>query len=93
MSNPVFSRSECISHYRWGDDCYGWNYVDTDALSIKQELMPPDTAEALHYHEKAPSFFYIERAGNIHYRRSEKRFKTRTPGHRNIPGQKHFISQ
>jgi mannose-6-phosphate isomerase-like protein (cupin superfamily) len=59
MNNPVFSRSECLSHYKWGDDCHGWNFVDTDTLSVKQELMPPDTAEQLHYHEKATQIFFI----------------------------------
>jgi len=59
MDNPIFSKSECISHYKWGDDCYGWNYIDTEALSVKQELMPPDTAEQLHYHEKSSQVFFI----------------------------------
>src|SRR3978361_204794 len=59
MDNPTFSKSECLSHYKWGDDCYGWNFIDTDALSVKQELMPPDTAERLHYHEKATQIFFI----------------------------------
>jgi mannose-6-phosphate isomerase-like protein (cupin superfamily) len=59
MANPVFSKSECLDHYTWGDDCHGWTFVDTDALSVKQELMPPDTAEKLHYHEKATQLFYI----------------------------------
>jgi mannose-6-phosphate isomerase-like protein (cupin superfamily) len=53
------SKSNCLNQYSWGDGCYGWNFVDTDALSIKQELMPPDTAEQLHYHEKANQFFFI----------------------------------
>jgi len=55
----AISRSNCIDQYSWGDGCYGWNFVDTEALSIKQELMPPDTAEQLHYHEKANQFFFI----------------------------------
>jgi mannose-6-phosphate isomerase-like protein (cupin superfamily) len=55
----VFSKSECLEHYQWGDDCHGWTFVDTDALSVKQELMPPDTAEAMHYHEKATQLFFI----------------------------------
>ena len=55
----VISRGNCLSQYTWGDDCYGWNFVDTDALSIKQELMPPDTREQLHYHEVADQFFFI----------------------------------
>lgn len=53
------SKANCLNQYGWGDGCYGWNFVDTDALSIKQELMPPDTAEQLHYHEKANQFFFI----------------------------------
>ncbi|WP_214070826.1 cupin domain-containing protein [Mucilaginibacter sp. dw_454] len=57
--NTIFSKSECLEHYTWGDDCHGWIFVDTDALSVKQELMPPDTAEKLHYHEQATQFFYI----------------------------------
>lgn len=56
----AFSKSECLSHYKWGDDCYGWNFIDTDALSVKQELMPPDTAE-MHYHERANQVFFILR--------------------------------
>jgi mannose-6-phosphate isomerase-like protein (cupin superfamily) len=55
----VFSKGECLNHYTWGDDCHGWTFVDTEALSVKQELMPPDTAEKLHYHEKATQLFYI----------------------------------
>jgi len=53
------SKSNCVNQYSWGDGCYGWNFVETDALSIKQELMPPDTTEQLHYHEKANQFFFI----------------------------------
>ena len=59
MGAVVFSKSDCLSHYTWGDDCHGWVYADTEALSVKQELMPPDTAEQLHYHEKATQVFFI----------------------------------
>ncbi|MFD2146507.1 cupin domain-containing protein [Mucilaginibacter antarcticus] len=57
--NTVFSKGECLDHYTWGDDCHGWTFVDTEALSVKQELIPPDTAEKLHYHERATQFFFI----------------------------------
>ncbi|MBW4889686.1 cupin domain-containing protein [Mucilaginibacter sp. HMF5004] len=53
------SKSNCLNQYTWGDGCYGWNFVDSEALSIKQELMPPDTTEQLHYHDKANQFFFI----------------------------------
>ncbi|HEY6978819.1 MAG TPA: cupin domain-containing protein [Chitinophagaceae bacterium] len=47
------------NHYVWGDKCEGWILADTESLSVKQELMPPLTAEILHYHEKAQQFFFI----------------------------------
>jgi mannose-6-phosphate isomerase-like protein (cupin superfamily) len=57
--NTIFSKGECLEHYTWGDDCHGWTFVDTEALAVKQELMPPDTAEKMHYHEEATQFFFI----------------------------------
>ncbi|WP_153798209.1 cupin domain-containing protein [Foetidibacter luteolus] len=47
------------NHYTWGDNCDGWVLVDTEALSVKQECMPAQTGEALHYHQKAQQFFFI----------------------------------
>ena len=88
----VFSKSECQSHYKWGDDCYGWNFIDTDALSVKQELMPPDTAEQLHYHNQASQVFFILKGratfsidGEISVLKPEQGIEIK-------PGQKHFIS-
>jgi mannose-6-phosphate isomerase-like protein (cupin superfamily) len=59
MANKVFSKGECLDHYTWGDDCHGWTFLDTETVSVKQELMPPDTAEQLHYHEHAIQVFFI----------------------------------
>src|SRR5437868_3326448 len=53
------SKYESLNHYGWGNNCEGWVFVDTETLSIKQELMPRHTTEALHYHEKAQQFFFI----------------------------------
>ena len=88
----VFSRSECLSHYRWGDDCYGWNYVDTDALSIKQELMPPDTAEASHFHEHASQFFFILKGRVTFSIDGETCVLKPEQGIAIKPGQKHFVA-
>jgi mannose-6-phosphate isomerase-like protein (cupin superfamily) len=92
MSNPVFSRSECLSQYRWGDDCHGWNFVDTDELSVKQELMPPDTAEQLHYHEKATQMFFILKGRAIMTINGVESMLKPEQGILILPGQKHFIS-
>ena len=53
------SKHNSLHHYKWGNDCDGWVLVDTNALSVKQERMPAQTSEALHYHEKAQQFFFI----------------------------------
>jgi len=92
MINPVFSRSECLSHYRWGDGCYGWNYVDTAALSIKQELMPPDTSEILHYHESAAQFFFILKGRATFTIDGQTSVLKPEQGIEIKPGQKHFVA-
>ncbi|MBB5638759.1 mannose-6-phosphate isomerase-like protein (cupin superfamily) [Pedobacter cryoconitis] len=47
------------AHYKWGADCDGWHLLQSDQLSVIQELMPGGTDEALHYHSKAQQVFYI----------------------------------
>jgi len=88
----LFSKSDCLGHYLWGDDCHGWNFIDTESLSVKQELMPPDTAEALHYHEKATQLFFILKGrasftidGVVNDLREQQGIQVN-------PGQKHFIA-
>lgn len=46
-------------HYKWGDSCDGWHLVNTDSLSVIQEMMPSGTAERLHYHKLSQQVFYI----------------------------------
>lgn len=53
------SKYQPLRHYQWGDNCDGWNLVDEDHLSVKQELMPGGTKEIKHYHQAAQQFFYI----------------------------------
>ena len=92
MDNSVFSKSECVSHYNWGDDCYGWNLIDTEALTVKQELMPPDTAEQLHYHEKSSQIFFILKGRATFIIDDVESVLKPEQGIEIKPGQKHFIS-
>lgn len=55
------NKEDASQHYTWGNNCDGWVFVDTGGLSVKQEGMPQQTAETLHYHEKAQQFFFILR--------------------------------
>jgi mannose-6-phosphate isomerase-like protein (cupin superfamily) len=57
--SPVVSAQRPLNHYVWGEGCDGWALVDKPELSVKQERMPPHTAEAKHYHRVARQFFFI----------------------------------
>jgi mannose-6-phosphate isomerase-like protein (cupin superfamily) len=48
-----------VKHYTWGNNCNSWVLADTAGLSVKQEGMPPNTKEQLHFHKNAQQFFYI----------------------------------
>lgn len=55
----MLNKNNALHHYKWGNNCDGWVFVDTNELSVKQELMPRHTAESLHYHKNAQQFFFI----------------------------------
>ena len=55
MKNSILT----APHYKWGDNCDGWHLVDTNSLSIIQEIMPSGTAEKVHYHKRSQQVFYI----------------------------------
>ena len=55
---PV-SKYQPLQQYTWGDQCEGWNLVDTVSLSVKQERMPAGSTEIRHYHQAAQQFFFI----------------------------------
>jgi mannose-6-phosphate isomerase-like protein (cupin superfamily) len=57
--NPVVSIQQPLKRYMWGAGCDGWNLVDQPELSVKQERMPPHTAEAEHFHRRSRQFFFI----------------------------------
>ncbi len=55
---PV-SKYQPLQHTRWGMNCDAWMLLEEASLGIKQELMPPGSAEQLHYHKMAQQFFFI----------------------------------
>ncbi len=42
-----------------GNNFDGWRLLDTDDISVIEELMPPNTSDVLHYHKNATQLFYI----------------------------------
>lgn len=54
---PVEAAQETF--YSWGGVCSGWRLLELDHFQVRQELMPPGTAEEPHMHSQAHQFFYI----------------------------------
>lgn len=46
-------------HYRWGEVCDGWRYLDRPDISVIRERVPPGGAEVRHHHVNARQFFYV----------------------------------
>ena len=87
----IVSAQQPLKHYIWGENCDGWNLVDQPDLSVKQERMPPHTAEAEHYHRKARQFFFILR-GSAVFETAEGRLEVSAgQGLEIAPGLKHRI--
>lgn len=67
-------------------------FVDSPGLSVKQELMPAQTAETLHYHEKAQQFFFILNGTATFEVEGESYIVQAGEGFHIAPGKKHNIS-
>ncbi|PJJ68212.1 cupin domain-containing protein [Chryseobacterium geocarposphaerae] len=80
------------THYIWGNGCDSWILKDAPGLSVKQEIMPPGTAEKRHFHKEAEQFFYILKGEAVFYVNEEK-FSVRVgEGISVLPESKHYIS-
>ncbi len=89
--NKILSKANCLSHYKWGNNCDGWNFVVGDDAAIKQELMPAQTAEKLHYHTYATQFFFILKGEATFLIEGETSVVNAQEGIQIKPGQKHKI--
>ena len=92
MTNSIFSKGDCLNHYKWGDDCHGWVFIDTEAFSVKQELMPPDATESKHFHNLATQIFFILKGrASITIDGAQNVLKPEQ-GITILPGQEHCVS-
>jgi mannose-6-phosphate isomerase-like protein (cupin superfamily) len=84
--------TQTAPHYLWGDNCDSWVLVDSAGLSVKQELMPGDTREKLHFHSHAQQFFFILKGKATFYPESEKIVVGEQTGLLIKPGTRHYIA-
>jgi mannose-6-phosphate isomerase-like protein (cupin superfamily) len=88
----ILSKEYSLKHYKWGENCDGWNFVDENSLSIKLEKMLPHTSEQKHYHEHAQQFFFIIK-GIATFEIDDKNLIVKqNEGIHILPMQKHKIS-
>jgi mannose-6-phosphate isomerase-like protein (cupin superfamily) len=80
------------THYIWGNGCDSWILKDTPGLSVKQEIMPPGTAEKKHFHNRAEQLFYILKGEAVFYINNEKWFVKEGESITVLPGSEHYIS-
>jgi len=83
---------ENTQNYFWGDNCESFVLVDTEALSVKQEVMPPGTKEKLHFHQNAQQFFFILKGMAVFYRDNQQEIIKEQSGIVIKPGTKHYIA-
>lgn len=79
-------------HYVWGNNCDSWILADTDGLSVKQECMPGNTSEKLHFHTNAQQFFYILKGSAAFYLEENRIVVTEGKGLLIRPKTKHYIA-
>ncbi len=87
---PV-SKKNALKQYEWGAGCRAWNLVDEPGVSVKQELMPSQTAEALHLHRQAQQFFFIIHGVALFEIENQKIVVNAGEGIRGLPGEKHRV--
>lgn len=78
--------------YLWADRCSSWVFLESQGISIKQELMPPGTRELLHKHQRAEQFFYILKGTATFYLQGEKILLESEQGITVSPENAHYIS-
>jgi len=78
-------------HYNWGGSCDSWVLLNSESLSIKQETMPPNSQEQLHFHKNAQQFFFILK-GKATFIVDEEVFEViENSGFHITPSKKHLI--
>lgn len=83
---------ETAPGYTWGNNCSSGILVNTESLSVKQESMPPQTKEELHFHIHAQQFFYVLNGTATFYCNDKKETVHAQQGILIAPKEKHFIA-
>ena len=45
--------------YLWGKNCMAWPLFSNPNLNVKEELIPPNSQEEMHFHQFSQQYIYI----------------------------------
>jgi quercetin dioxygenase-like cupin family protein len=45
--------------YLWGENCMAWPLFSNPNLNVKEELIPPNSQEEMHFHQHSQQYIYI----------------------------------
>ena len=79
------------NHYSWGDSCDGWRLVDSRAISVIREQMPPGAKEVKHFHKWSTQYFYILRGSAVFYINDNRTEAAEEQLVTILPGENHYI--
>jgi mannose-6-phosphate isomerase-like protein (cupin superfamily) len=88
----MITDKQIAKNYTWGNNCQSWVMVDSPELSVKQELMPPNTKEQLHHHNQAQQFFFVLKGTATFYVDGEKQSVNEQQGISIAAKSKHYIA-
>ena len=91
MVNSIIDK-QTAQHYLWGENSESWILADTEALSVKQEVMQAGAKEKLHFHTHARQFFFILKGTAAFYLNNEKKMLTGQQGILVAPQTLHYIA-
>lgn len=80
-----------VEPYSWGDRSAAWPLLESESLSVKQELMAAGSTESLHLHRRSQQFFYVLDGQAVMEIGSERYYLKPGQGIRVPPGQGHRI--
>jgi mannose-6-phosphate isomerase-like protein (cupin superfamily) len=78
-------------NYNWGKSAKAFELCNTDSLSVKYEILPPNETEVLHFHKIAQQIFFVL-SGKAKFMIDEIEFQLQKNESITIyPKQKHFV--
>ncbi len=90
--NNIVSKEHPLKHDQWSNGCKIFELLNSEGLSVKQQIIPAGVTEQIHYHQYTQQFFFIL-AGKATFEIEGKEIEVSAYEGLHIqPGQKHRVT-